>query len=60
MQLGFLSIKFLNRFLEEHNIPVPQKEANKTTVDFKLANHYIDEIKDLYKNDYKIESTYNG
>ena len=53
-------IKFLNRFLEEHNIPVPQKEANKTTVDFKLANHYIDEIKDLYKNDYKIESTYNG
>ena len=53
-------IKFLNRFLEEHNIPVPQKEANKTTVDFKLANHYIDEIKDLYKNDYKIECTYNG
>ena len=50
----------MNRFLEEHNIPVPQKEANKTTVDFKLANHYIDEIKDLYKNDYKIESTYNG
>ena len=56
----FVPIKFLNSFLEEHNIPVPHKESNKTTVDFKLANHYIDEIKDLYKNDYKIESTYNG
>ena len=58
MQLGFLSIKFLNRFLEEHNIPVPQKEANKTTVDFKLANHYIDEIKDLYKNDTTVQRNY--
>lgn len=49
----------LNQFLEEHDVPLLRKSANETSVDFKLTNPaYIAEIKDLYKSDYEIVTTY--
>lgn len=49
----------LNQFLEEQGVPLLRKSANETSVDFKLTNPaYIAEIKDLYKSDYEIVTTY--
>jgi len=49
----------LNQFLEEHGVPVLKKSANETSVGFRLTDrNHIEEIKELYKADYKIKLTY--
>lgn len=49
----------LNQFLEEHGVPLLRKSANETSVKFRLTDpDYIAEIKDLYKSDYEIVTTY--
>lgn len=49
----------LNQFMEEHGVPVLKKSANETSVGFRLTDrNHIEEIKELYKADYKIKLTY--
>ncbi|WP_418543246.1 sulfotransferase family 2 domain-containing protein [Parabacteroides goldsteinii] len=49
----------LNRFLEEHGVPLLKKSANETSVKFQLTDpDYIAEIKELYRSDYEIKVNY--
>jgi hypothetical protein len=54
-----IPIHKLNQFLTDHNVPIVQEKANKTSVDFRLTDErYIDEIKKLYADDYNIIPNY--
>ena len=54
-----IPIHKLNQFLTAHNVPIVQEKANETSIDFRLTDErYMDEIKKLYADDYKITPNY--